>query len=1412
MLHVQSGRLREPSMGWWLYDGVTPPTRAGFGWVRAAGTNLRVVRTTIADNVAGGIRHAEPAHEEPARGWSCTYGMMMRGVVVTGNRGAGVSYDSASSAAMLMIQVNDVWGNAGGDWAGGASPGGSCRSADPLFRDSRNPDLDKRDYSLKPGSPCIASADYRVNWMGEGRHERGDLAGTPGPHRWGDRDICGDRCDMGAYLYVPRDGEPEAVRRGRPTLACHEVYVDRDWPGPYKGTAEAPFRSITDAVNAVEPVRGPWAVYNIRIAEGVYDRSIEAFGDFGIDLSYQVVNLFGGYAGWQGGDRFDWKTRKPRSTIVDPQGKSRAFVTNPEAITQHRFDGLTIRNGRVAGDGGAVCVQGLGGEAAMVAFHDCLFEDNECTGDGGAIWARTGDFPVYVTDCDFVNNQARDSGGAVLWETWEESLPLLLRDCRFVGNRAGADGGAVMIANCERGALLENCVFERNVAEGVGGAFCQRVQQWGDHLPPVIFRRCRLLDNDASDGGAVYVDRSLLTVLQGCVVARNGGEYAVHCRSLPEGLPEVHRRRISAWRRANPLWEGHRLQRPMLPAVCVEFCTVADNTGGGVCYTDTNEKPVNADTPGIGVTDSVFAANGGPAIADRSRKGNTRTGTAAWSLFHGNAKDVQGSVVLDVGCVQADPLLDDDYRLRKGSPAMGSGGEARSYTDAGGQTASVHPGYQMGAFGLLRERPDAKGSWKRAEHVLYVDANAKKQGAGTATSPFASLAEAVQAINARERLHRWADRYVVRVAEGTYRAGVDEKAKPVDFPVDAEQPPEGLGEGLLIEKGRVSFVGSYARRNGAPDWKARGKRTTVIDGKGRSRGIAAAPSYDVGLSFDGFVFRNCASLRGGGAIRLYGGIEFLGGVGRAELALTDCLFEDNRCWFAGGAVHAGGNCLKFSAQDCDFRRNQAGEGGALFLVTPCYGTGLEKDVAIRRCDFDRNRAAGAGGAVFTTCSRADQVLEDTTFRFNVAGPGNLKAGWTLEIRGGGGVFLLFYPALPANGNDADLVPWPFWYQTSFSAHHLMQRTEIMTFRRCRFYGNEGAAGMVVQAQPAFSQSERVISWMPSWVFQDCRVDKRAWGDFSSRAHRRPGTEPFDPPEVLAELRDHLRTAKDADEKRWCLDRLARVGKLEVVELVAPFLDDPEAKQAAAAAAVRIASACDVVLAAEDRKAATKAALAKAVGIMDDETLRTGAQILLVSLARPPAVAVRAAQPPKIDGKLDDAVWKQAQPLSDFRVARSVEGSKFPTEVRWAYDDKHLYAAIRCLEPELNKLVLAAKQRDDDAWRDDSVEVFLDTHLDRKTAYQYVFNANAVVLDTAPQAAEKGWDGPCEAKSGRQKDAWTLEAAIPWKSLGMPPPRPGQRIGLNVCRNRIATAKELSRWVDTGIMNYAPARFGVLVLE
>ncbi len=203
-------------------------------------------------------------------------------------------------------------------------------------------------------------------------------------------------------------------------------------------------------------------------------------------------------------------------------------------------------------------------------------------------------------------------------------------------------------------------------------------------------------------------------------------------------------------------------------------------------------------------------------------------------------------------------------------------------------------------------------------------------------------------------------------------------------------------------------------------------------------------------------------------------------------------------------------------------------------------------------------------------------------------------------------------------------------------------------------------------------------------------------------------------------------------------------------------------------------------------------------------IRMRPQIKVSLVSHSPATA----KPPVIDGKLDDDVWQNAPVLSKFLAPDASEPAKFATEVRSSYDQKNLYLYFRCYEPNRDGMVIDANERDGSVFTDDAVEIFFDTNLDRKTYFQVVFNPAAVAYDSL--GFDKTWNGLFIAKAGREAKAWTLEVAVPWATLEMEPPTPGQRIGFEVVRFR-AQSGERTMWSPTYGGNHVPEQFGTLIL-
>src|SRR2546427_343200 len=75
-------------------------------------------------------------------------------------------------------------------------------------------------------------------------------------------------------------------------------------------------------------------------------------------------------------------------------------------------------------------------------------------------------------------------------------------------------------------------------------------------------------------------------------------------------------------------------------------------------------------------------------------------------------------------------------------------------------------------------------------------------------------------------------------------------------------------------------------------------------------------------------------------------------------------------------------------------------------------------------------------------------------------------------------------------------------------------------------------------------------------------------------------------------------------------------------------------------------------------------------------------------------ATRAAQPPVIDGRDDDPVWREARPITEFQEWRPSEGAppKLPTVAKVAYDAANLYVFVRAFDPHPDSIITVLPAR------------------------------------------------------------------------------------------------------------------------
>jgi hypothetical protein len=147
----------------------------------------------------------------------------------------------------------------------------------------------------------------------------------------------------------------------------------------------------------------------------------------------------------------------------------------------------------------------------VAVFRNCRFVANECLSGvepkGGGVACASYARPVFV-DCDFIENEADNSGGGIYSSLSE---PEFVR-CNIRGNRAFKGGGAF----CDIGsnAVFTDCAFTNNYGYWGGGFLAE--------YSPTLLEDCLFIDNSAgSRGGGARFHSVHSADVAGCTFAGN---------------------------------------------------------------------------------------------------------------------------------------------------------------------------------------------------------------------------------------------------------------------------------------------------------------------------------------------------------------------------------------------------------------------------------------------------------------------------------------------------------------------------------------------------------------------------------------------------------------------------------------------------------------------------------------------------------------------------------------------------------------------------------------------------------------------------------------------------------------------------------------------------------------------------
>jgi Domain of unknown function (DUF5916)/Carbohydrate family 9 binding domain-like len=151
-------------------------------------------------------------------------------------------------------------------------------------------------------------------------------------------------------------------------------------------------------------------------------------------------------------------------------------------------------------------------------------------------------------------------------------------------------------------------------------------------------------------------------------------------------------------------------------------------------------------------------------------------------------------------------------------------------------------------------------------------------------------------------------------------------------------------------------------------------------------------------------------------------------------------------------------------------------------------------------------------------------------------------------------------------------------------------------------------------------------------------------------------------------------------------------------------------------------------------------------------------------------ATKINQSVKIDGNLDDAIWQNMEPVTDFITSTPNFGkvSTHKTLVKIAYDNSAVYVGAY-LYDNPNDIRKQFTQRDLIDRQD--VDIFVvgfDTYHDRQNAFIFRVTAAGVQADAKEsrggEVFDRTWDAVWESQVSIKADGWVAEIKIPFSAI------------------------------------------------
>ncbi len=195
-----------------------------------------------------------------------------------------------------------------------------------------------------------------------------------------------------------------------------------------------------------------------------------------------------------------------------------------------------------------------------------------------------------------------------------------------------------------------------------------------------------------------------------------------------------------------------------------------------------------------------------------------------------------------------------------------------------------------------------------------------------------------------------------------------------------------------------------------------------------------------------------------------------------------------------------------------------------------------------------------------------------------------------------------------------------------------------------------------------------------------------------------------------------------------------------------------------------------------------------------------------SISRKKLQAVKKDQSIKIDGILDDEIWKNVPIATNFVERQPNNGrpqaDSVKTEVKFLYDDTGLYIAAQMYDPDPSKILKELTERDNIA-NDDFFGIIINGYNDHQQSLEFIVTAAGVQVDgkLTTENEDMSWNAVWYSAVKINEKGWAVEMKIPFFELRFPK-KNVQEFGLNMIR-KIKRTNTMYDWnhVDNQKGNY-----------